>query len=443
MPVPWGDLYFLDAEHLLVPYAEIRRPTPRELAEERARRKQWLKRPTKEIVDELVQKTPGEPDNVYTFRRWMAERYVEYVKANPDAALKADQKYVRETGLRVFRMSGGVEEMRRIPVWRGRAGVQNTTTSLGGLGPQAVSWTTPMVNLQVGVVAGSRYVAAWSWPGLSGRPEDRGMPLAAVLLDRASLRILSPLKDMRPVIWVEPERLLVLHRQEGKWRPALLDIRTTPDGVAFHIVRRYAGPGFGRPASISTLSTPVLLPPAAGDKPRFLLFRHGRKAAWLDLVGDRWETLGQGVNLTPYGGIYLLGPRAWLASVPYWADAIRDAGGKVVIDRHEKLPYEPLVQWEGPVAVIRDGLVWGRDPGARRDLGHGARSSTSSNRLALYLFRPQRRTLSRLSLPIIPARPPVGNGHLVAVSPDGRWLAARVSVEEVRLRRLPSLITER
>lgn len=443
MPVPWGDLYFLDSEHLLVPYAEIRAPTPEELAQERARRQEWLKRPTEEIVDELVQKTPGEPENVYKFRRWLAERFVEYVKANPDMALKADQKYVHETGLRVFRpCSGGIEEIQRIPVWRGRASVQNTMTSLGGPGPQAISWTTPMANLQVGVVAGSRYVAAWSWPGLSSRPEDRGTPLAAVLLDRASLRVLAPLEDMRPVIWVGPERLLVLHHFEGKWHPALLDVLTTPEGVAFQIARRYTGLTFAKPAPL-TMDAPVLLPPPAGDQPRFLLFRHRLKAAWLDLEDDRFETLDEG-TITPYGRFELLGSRVWmvLLSNAWWAVGIRDSGERVIVDQRHKLPFESGRMWEGPVAAVRDGLLWGPDPGIQRELGRNARSGSSSNQLALYWFHPQTQTLRRLPLPTIPARPPVGNGHLVAVSPDNRWLAVRVSEEEVRIWSIVDLFAE-
>lgn len=436
IPVPWGDLYFLDSERLLVPYAEIHKPTPEELVQERARRAEWLKRPTSEIVDELVHKTPGEPENVYRFRRWLAEGYVESIKANPEAVLEAETEDVRETGLRVLRVTGrGADEQQRIPVWNGRASVQDVISSQGGLGPQAISWTTPMVNLHVGVAAGERYVAAWSWPGVSGRPEDSGVPLAALILDRATLRVVAPLEEMRPVIWVGPDRLLVLRQIEGSWHPSLLEVSTTSGAVELRMVRTYPTPAFNRPASVFSLTSPVLLPSPSGGHPRFLLFRRGGKAIWLDLETGRSEAMGREVFLSPYGAFRLLGPRAWTASLSgsWWAVGIRDAGGRVVVDRHYKLPYEPLVSWEGPVAAARHRLLWGKDPGIRRELGRGAASGGSSNRLEFFWFYPETRSLRPVPLPIIPAKPPDGNGFLVSISPDQRWLAARVSEREVRI----------
>lgn len=261
----------------------------------------------------------------------------------------------------------------------------------------------------------------------------REIPYDTLVLATGSYPFVPPLEGMRSVIWVGPEQLLVLHHLEGKWHPALLDVRTTPDGVAFHILRRYTDPTFGKPAPL-TIDAPVLLPPPAGDKPRFLLFRHRLKAAWLDLETGRFQTLDEG-TIRPYGRFELLGSRVWLAllSNAWWAVGIRDAGGRIVVDQRYRLPYKPLVMWEGPQAVIRDGLLWGQDPGIQRELEPNVRSGGSSNRLELYWFHPQTQTLRRLPLPIIPARPPIGNGHLVAVSPDNRWLAVRVSEEEVRI----------
>lgn len=100
-------------------------------------------RPTEEIVDEFVRRQPGEPENVYQFRRWIAQTYVKHVKANPEAFLAAGQEYVAEMGLRVLRLTaGGIHELRHVPVWGGLVPVQSMVSSFGGLGPYAIQRTT-------------------------------------------------------------------------------------------------------------------------------------------------------------------------------------------------------------------------------------------------------------------------------------------------------------
>lgn len=440
-PVPWGDLHFVDQDTLLVPYARIRTPTTEELAAERARREAWLARPTGEIVDELVKREPGEPEGLYRFRRWMARAYVEFVKANPGRALEAGVRHATETGVRIVDVTPeGLILRGRLPVWQGFARVQDQVSSLGGLGAGAIQRTTDMVNLQVGVVAGERWIALWSWPERGSRDGPRGP--SAVLVDRGSLQPVGPAGELRPVIWTGPDRLLALVPRGDRRVAALVDVEPGSDGVDTRVVREFPEPVFG---SGSGPTFPVLLPAPGGGAARFLLFGHRLDATWLDLETGRFGQVRSEVTpwnpwMAALSGIRLAGGRAFFTGLSnrWQVVAVRDAGGRIVVDGLHELPAAEGF-WGGPVAAVGDALLLLRDPGIWRAQGRGVRSGGSSGTAELWRFDPATGGLRPLDLPPLPFRVTEGHGALVAVAPGESWLAARVSDDTVELRPLPDL----
>lgn len=445
-PVPWGDLHFVDTDTLLVPYATIRTPGPDELAAERARREAWLARPTEEIVDELVKPQPGEPEGLHRFRRWIARAYIDAVKTDPQRALEAGVRYVTETGVRVVDLSaGGLAERARIPVWRGLVRVQDRVSSLGGLGAGASEHVTPMVNLQVGVVAGSRYLVLWSWPGKGSPERERSGPLT-VLVERDGLTVIGPLGAVRPVVWVDGERLFALVSDGDRWVPALLAIERRAGGLGTRVLRIFDRPSFG---DVWGPAFPVLLPAAAQAEARLLVYRDRLRLGWLDLVtgeSGRLERTRTASPLTlPAGaGVVELSGRAWLVALAgrWQLLAVRDGGGRPVLDRARELPSDGF--WCGPLAATAEALLLCRDPGIRRALGRGVEAAGGSGLVELWFLRPVSGRLRRLDLPPVPFDVPrEGRGAVVAVSPDGRWLAARASEREVRIRPLATLVRAR
>jgi hypothetical protein len=437
-PVPRGDLHFVDEDTLLVPYARIRTPKTEELAAERARREGWLARPTDVIVDELVKREPGEPEGLYRFRRWMARAYVEFVKANAGHALEAGVRYATETGVRIVDVTpGGLTVRGRVPVWQGLAEVQTQISGLGGLGAGAIERTTEMVNLQVGVAAGERWIALWSWPERGSRDGPRGP--SAVLDDRGSLQPVGPAGELRPVIWTGPDRLLALVPQGNRWVAALVDVEPGSDGVDTRVVREFPEPVFG--AGFGPVF-PVLLPPPEGEA-RFVLFGHRLDAAWLDLGTGRSGRIRS--DATPWNpwmaalsGIRLVGGRAFFTGLSnrWQVVAVRDVGGRIVVDGLHGLPAVGGF-WGGPIAAVGDALLLLGDPGIWREQGPGVRSGGSSGTAELWRFDPGTGELQPLELPRIPFRVTEGNGALVAVAPGRSWRAARVSGDTVEVRRLP------
>lgn len=154
----WAELAFVGPNTLLVPQVELRTLSPEEVEKERERRRAWLKRPKEELVDELVQRQPDEPENVYRFRRWVAERYVEWVQANPDAALRIDPRRARAIRLVALEVKNTtLQPVSSIMLWEGDAPVQKQISRWGGM-----TLEKDLVNLRGGAVLGPRFVAAWA-----------------------------------------------------------------------------------------------------------------------------------------------------------------------------------------------------------------------------------------------------------------------------------------
>lgn len=225
-----------------------------------------------------------------------------------------------------------------------------------------------MVNLHVGVVASERYVAAWSWPE-RGLREGAQVDPFAVLLDRATLRILGPLEGVRPVIWVGPDRFLGLRRSGNAWSYALFSVRTAPPGVELTTLRTFDEPKL---SGVSRPSFPVLLPAPRGERPRVLVVRNGLHVVWFDLDSGEWKRVRDERQpwkpwLSAYSGIRLLGSRAWFVSLSdAWRvvglrDAIRGSGGDYLLERTPVPP--PVRQRSGGSTPPQEAFVasiWAR-----------------------------------------------------------------------------------
>ncbi|GIX30630.1 MAG: hypothetical protein KatS3mg124_1102 [Porticoccaceae bacterium] len=208
-PIAWGEVAFLAEDVLAVPTAEVVEADAAQRAEEAARRREWLSRPRKERLDELVERDPDEGEAMYRFRRWVAERYLEFLDRSP--APEGGTRRLTGLGVALFRLrDGGIEPMARIPLWRGDVPVHSQISHHGGLG--GASWTLEMVNAWAGAHPGPRWTVLWAWP-------DRGYggePLAALL------RAVDPpepefLGAFLPLDWQDADSLIALGRRDGAW----------------------------------------------------------------------------------------------------------------------------------------------------------------------------------------------------------------------------------
>ncbi|GBD30317.1 hypothetical protein HRbin32_01420 [bacterium HR32] len=387
--------------------------SPEEVERERERRRAWLQRPTDEVLDELVQRTPGEPDNVYRFRRWLAERFLDWLRTNPDAALRADPRRARALWVEAVDVSeAGLRPAGRVTVWEGDVTVSKQVSAWGG-----VTRETDMTNLRAGALPGTQQVAAWAWAHPHG-------PVAA-LLDREGKRFISSLGELRPLVWSSPDTLLALTAREGRAELVLL----TVDAQGRITRRQSLGPS---PAS-ATLASAERLP----DSPWAVLVQPLRGVWAVDLAGGKVLPVhDREGELRPREAVPVAWDgRVWVLSLTnrFWLAGLRSTDSGVQVSERVQLPHNPGEDlWLGPVAAGPDGLILAREVMLRRSVGRGATAGTSSGRVSLWWLGKGRSVPEPLNLEV----PYRFSERPVAVSPDGRWLAARTSHQEVRLWRL-------
>jgi hypothetical protein len=410
---PWGDLAFAGPATLLVPQAEIRTLSPEEVERERERRRAWLQRPREEVLGELVQRAPGEPENVYQFRRWLAERYLDWMRANPEAALRVDPRRARALSLAALEVSqSGLRSISTVTLWEGDVQVSKQVTSWGG-----TTIETDLVNLRAGAVPGPRYVAAWAHAA-PHRP-------VAALLDREGRSLVAGLGQLRPLVWLAEDTLLALEPADNATELVLL----TVDSQGRVQQRRSAGRS---PAHLSGGAAERVpdAPWAVVSEPLRGVWAVDLTTGQVQPVRDR-----QG-ELQPHAAVPVAWDRrVWVLTLSnrFWLLGLGAARTGVEVSERLELPHTPGQDpWEGPLAAGPDGLVVARDVMLRRVVGRGVTSGTSSGSVSLWWLARGSQTPRPLDLQIryrSPSRP-------VAVSPDGRWLAAQVTEREVRLWRL-------
>lgn len=414
-PVASGEPAFVDEELPLVPVAGVVEVDEATLARERERRRAWLARPAWEIVDELMRRDPGEGEAMDRFRRWLADRYVESLKAHPEAAAMPDPRRLVSLGLRAVRIrDSGIETVAEIPLWQGDLPVRQQVGRHGG-----ASWTVDLTNAWAGALPGPHRVAVWAWPDRAA-----GEPVA-VLLDPRALDAPRPLADVLPLAWLDSSTLVALARREGGW--ALVRLGLDDEG------RLRDERVIARPPSLHIAT--ALLPGA-----RSAVLARGFELFRLDLADGRIAPLdvdGRTLRTTTCGWPTVAAGRIWLAEGPVGRRllALVPAGAGFHVATALPLPWgmgEPA--WCSPLAARGPLLVLGRRRQHVRELGRGARGAAGLPWLDLFVL-----DVSRGGMPLPLELPPVEHqwaSRPVAISPDGRWLAVRIGADELRVVRL-------
>jgi hypothetical protein len=448
--IPWGDMAFLDDHTLLAPYALVERATEGERKKAHEELERWRRAPVGEIVDELS-RARGAKDMGSLLARALTKIFVESVRENPARARRQIEamRWVREMGLRVYDIEfGRLRRKGRIPVWRGRARVDDRLEVVPGQSERRVK----LANLRVGVRAGSRHIVAWV----------RYLPGAAsVFLDRQTLEIEHVAKGFAPLAWIGDGKLLGWRRNDrgvpmigiyrlaesgGLHALALADM-ASPAGL-MQIRPLYAG----APPLAATLAPEPLAGPHERDAlrhagsgrfmpaPRALLCAGAR--IWLmDLrSGDR-KAVGR--DRVWMGCPLSAGPFLWgaadMAGGPRLV-RLEPEGDGLIVSGEWPFPREGF--WFAPVAHAGGGLWLLRDAGVRGEAHGGGRSATTSRKGEIWRFDVDREQWTRVTTP------PIGlesgklseGARFIAVSPDGRWLAIREDETHIRLRSVSALL---
>lgn len=421
-PIPWGQLAFTPGGELLLPVAHVVTLSEEELRQERERRQKWLERPIEEQVDELVRREPGEDERIYRFRRWIAKRYLEGIRKDPEAALPEKVQRVREVELRVLRpTSSGLEAVARLSLWQGDVDVSTEVSHFGGQ-----TLTKRLINVWAGAVVGERWIAAWA--RVYAARQGWSYTDVALLLDGRDPKRWRPLGAVHPLLWTAPERLLVIVQREG--HPTLAELELDAEGK----VRQERL--LDRAPSHRLTATPI-------PGTRKVLLKQGFVAYLLDLetgkVGRQLQTLQAG--------------QAEI-KVPLWTPVLAHAGSLWVVDRLQSRFYQIASKngalhvvsslklprrtgedfWGGPLVPVGEGFMVVREKQLRRRLSQKATSGTTTGWFGLWWVKPaDPRSLRPLSLPDIKID---AETQPAAVSPDGRWLALRVDENTVQVWKL-------
>jgi len=428
---PWGDIVFLDDRTLIVPYAHTRELTPEELERERKKAYQFLNRPTEEIVDELVKPEQGEAHAINAFRRWLAERYIEYLKANPEAQ-RIEGEYVEELGIRFFSISReGIREVKSIPLWQGLGRVQTNVYYIGGLGT-GQRLELHRVNLHVGVRVGKDIISVWT-----SHPEQPDNT-TTVFLSKNTLEVLGYTSGFIPLEWIDRENVFALkHSPNNKWIAGIYKVLPTSDKLLIPVKVLNVGLS-PRPSFTGEI---VKIP--ANRTQSFLAVIHNGKISLLDTTTEAISPLylqdffkgKRYLKASANSGLQTFNRRVWTVGLAgNWVVAgIGETTEGIKVDYVYELPKtgEPPGHWGGPLATTSGYLILAFDPMLWREKEKGVYGGSSSHLVELWAFDPRTKYLSRIEGT---GRIPYRRGYrVVATSPGGRLLAARTGDDEVKI----------
>jgi hypothetical protein len=418
-PIPWGQIAFTKRGYLLVPVAQTVKLSEEEIRAEQERRRKWLEKPTEEQVDELVKREPGEDERAYRLRRWIAEKFLEGLKANPDAAIPREPQRVRRIELRVLHPTSlRLEEIARIPLWEGDVDDSTQVSYFEGH-----TLTKSMTNIWAGALVGEHWIAAWArvhYPRGKQPRQD-----IALILDANDPKRFSLLGEMHPLCWTGINRLLVMLNKNG--RPTLAELELDADGKV-------------QQERVLALAPEQRLSAVPVPNTKRILLKSGFVAYWLDLetgkVSKQQTSIRVGreeIKVPSWTNPLVHGDALWMAD---WLKSrlykIASSGGNdLQVVASWSLPYKMGEDfWDGAVVAVGETLILARARQLRRSLGPRASSSTTTGWFSLWLFEPKSGSLQLLNLPDIridaETRP-------AAVSPDGHWLALRVDENRLQI----------
>ena len=443
--VPWGDLVFLDEHRLIAPYAMVEGATAEERRKAGKALEHWQHAPVGEIVDELSRSGGGKDG----LSRALMRLFVEAVREHPGIAQRQIQgmRWVREMGLRILGIENGrLHERRRIPVWRGRARVDDRVEQVPGQHQVRVE----LANLRVGVRIGGRHVVAW----VSRLPGS-----ASVFLDRGTLQVEQIAKGFVPLAWTGEETLLGWRRND-KGQP-MIGLYSLVARGELHALALSSLASPGALAQVRPLYTgapplaAVLVPrpwrgiheqewrrhagaPAGGAKQALLC--SGFRAWLMDL--RRGERTLVGANRVWTSCAMPAGPFLWAtADMAGGIHLIRlEPTGEGTLRESAAWPLPGEGFWFGPVGFDGSYLWLLRDPGVEAPARGGpAMSTTTSRRAEIWRVDPldgRARRASRFGSIELDSGKLQQGARLIAVSPDGGWVAVRVDGHHVALHSL-------
>ena len=424
-PIAWGSVAFTPQGQLLFPVAVIEQLSEEEIRQEREKRKAWLNRPIDEQVDELVSPHPGESEKIYEFRRWIAKRYIEWAKTNPEAVLKGSFKRVRAIEIKQLDPETG-RTISRYKLWQGNIPVSNQISYLGGLG-SGKKQVIPRSNIKSGILPGKKWFAAWAWV------DEPHSPPITILIDpnRASEAPVSILPGYKPLSWLSDRQMLAIKYPDIDQKGHGGDKRL----VLVKITLDQAGQPISTDIIVSRKKyfSAAIVP----GKPNPVLVYLSWVLGVLNLQTGTIKPLrlhGKKMNMPACGQVTVWQGHIWIPEKPLGQRllALDVQEGKFRIAKQISLPYQFREgPWCGALAAFKDGLILGRDLLIRRSLNKHASSAHRSGKVALYIYRPGG-GLQKLELPPV-LQPGTTGIRPIAISPDNRWLAARTGVNTLTI----------